>query len=46
MTMDWLADNVIGTIPVIDELEDAAKPVVQLRGVDITTPDKGGTSLL
>lgn len=42
MTMNWLADNVIGTIPVIDELEDAAKPVVQLRGVDITTPDKGG----
>lgn len=46
MTMDWLVDNVIGTIPVIDELEDSAKPIVQLRGVDKTTPDKGGTSLL
>ncbi|MGN0154138.1 MAG: BMP family ABC transporter substrate-binding protein [Lachnospiraceae bacterium] len=46
MTMDWLVDNVIGTIPLIDELEESAKPVVQLRGLDTTTPDKGGTSLL
>lgn len=46
MTMDWLVDNVVGSIPVIDELKDSAKPVVQLRGVDTTTPDKGGTSLL
>lgn len=46
MTMDWLVDNVVGIIPVIDDLKDSAKPVVQLRGVDTTTPDKGGTSLL
>lgn len=46
MTMDWLVDNVVGTIPVIDELKDKAKPIVELRGVDTTSPDKGGTSLL
>lgn len=45
MTMDWLANNVIGTIPTIDDLVDEAKPVVQLRGLHPTV-DKGGTSLL
>ena len=45
MTMDWLVDNVIGSIPTIDNLYDDAKPVVQLRGLN-TTSDKGGTSLL
>ena len=46
LTMDWLVENIIGNIPVIDDLKDYAKPVVELRGVDTTTPDKGGTSLL
>lgn len=46
LTMDWLADNVIGSIPILDELKDSAKPVVELRGLDPTTADKGGTSLL
>lgn len=46
MTMDWLVDNVIGTIPVIDDLKDSAKPMVQLRGVDTTATVKGGTSIL
>ena len=27
ITMDWLSDNIIGEIPVIDELEENAKPV-------------------
>ncbi|MBR1865177.1 MAG: BMP family ABC transporter substrate-binding protein [Lachnospiraceae bacterium] len=45
MTMDWLTDNVIGTIPSIDDLCEDAKPVVQLRGLNPTN-DKGGTSLL
>ena len=45
ITMDWLADNVIGTIPTIDDLEENAKPVVELRGLNTTT-DEGGTSLL
>lgn len=46
LTMDWLVENIIGNIPVIDDLKDYAKPVVELRGVDTTTPNKGGTSLL
>lgn len=46
MTMDWLCNNVIGSIPKIDELIDSAKAVVELRGLDAATPDKGGASLL
>ncbi|MGN0494784.1 MAG: BMP family ABC transporter substrate-binding protein [Lachnospiraceae bacterium] len=46
LTMDWLADNVIGSIPSMDDLKDSAKPVVELRGLDTATPDKGGASLL
>lgn len=34
MEMDWLADNVIGSIPAMDSLIDAAQPVVQLKGVE------------
>ncbi len=45
ITMDWLNENVIGDIPKIDDLYDEAKPVVQLRGLSIST-EKGGTSLL
>lgn len=45
ITMDWLVDNVIGTIPTIDDLVEEAKPVVLLRGLQKST-DKGGTSLL
>ena len=33
ITMDWLADNIIGTIPTIDDLVDEAKPIVQVQGV-------------
>lgn len=43
--MDWLLNNVIGTIPTIDILQEEAQPVVELRGLDKTT-DKGGTSVL
>lgn len=45
ITMDWLTDNVIGSIPTINELAEEAKPVVLLRGLH-TTSDKGGTSVL
>ena len=45
ITMDWLVDNVIGTIPTIDVLHKDAQPVVELRGLDNTT-EKGGTSVL
>lgn len=33
VTMDWLADNIIGSIPTMDDLVDDAKPIVQLQGV-------------
>ncbi len=33
MTMEWLVDNVVGTIPTIDELKDEVKPIVRLQGV-------------
>lgn len=34
--MDWLAENVIGTIPKMDKLIEKAKPVVEQQGVDNT----------
>lgn len=46
LTMNWLAENVIGDIPVLEELKDSAKPVVELRGLDTATPEQKGTSLL
>lgn len=46
MKMDWLVDNIIGSIPTLDELEDSAKPVVQLRGLTPATSGEGGSSLL
>lgn len=33
ITMDWLAENVKGRIPALDELTEEAKPVVRLQGV-------------
>lgn len=33
ITMDWLSDNIIGEIPIIDELEDKAKPVALQQGL-------------
>lgn len=46
LTMNWLAENVIGDIPVLEELKDSAKPVVELRGLDTAKPEQKGTSLL
>ena len=34
ITMDWLSDNIIGEIPVIEELEEDAKPVAMKQGLD------------
>ena len=31
--MDWLAENVVGAIPSLDDLTDEAKPIVLLQGV-------------
>lgn len=36
MEMDWLVNNVIGSIPSMETLVDAAQPVVQLKGVEDT----------
>ena len=36
MKMDWLTDNVIGSIPQMDTLIAAAQPVVQVKGVEET----------
>lgn len=33
ITMDWLSDNIIGEIPVFDELKEQAKPVAIQQGV-------------
>lgn len=33
ITMDWLADNIIGTIPDFEMLADEARPVVRLQGL-------------
>lgn len=33
VTMDWLADNIIGSIPTMDELVDDAKSIVRVQGI-------------
>ena len=33
MTMDWLAENVIGSIPKKEELKEQAEPVIKQQGV-------------
>ena len=33
MKMDWLAENIIGTIPDVSELEEKAKPVISQQGL-------------
>ena len=33
MTMDWLAENVIGSIPNKEELKEEAEPVIKQQGV-------------
>ncbi len=33
MTMDWLADNIIGSIPAKTELKEQAEPVIKQQGV-------------
>ena len=33
MTMDWLAENVIGSIPAEEELKEQAKPVISQQGI-------------
>ena len=33
VTMDWLLDNVVGSIPKVDELDDSAKAIVMTQGI-------------
>ena len=34
--MDWLAENVEGHIPLLSELKEEARPIVDLQGLDDT----------
>ncbi len=36
MTMDWLAENVIGSIPKKEELKEQAEPVMKQQGIKQT----------
>ena len=46
MRMDWLVDNVVGSIPTVDMLKEEAQPVVMLRGLYAVTAEQGGSSFL
>ena len=35
--MDWLNDNVIGSIPSLEELTDEARELVAVSGIDTVT---------
>ena len=36
LTMDWLAENVVGSIPKEEELQEASSPVISQQGIAIT----------
>ena len=36
ITMDWLVENVIGSIPSISDLTEEARAVVKMQGLSIT----------
>ena len=38
--MDWLADNVAGSIPTYDELDERAKATVGIVGVEPSAREK------
>lgn len=38
--MDWLADNVVGTIPTLEDMKPEARPFVEVQGIhSIKAPD-------
>ena len=37
ISMDWLNDNVIGSIPSLEELTDEARELVAVSGIDTVT---------
>ena len=40
--MDWLAENIMGSIPDYDQLNETAKATVDLVGVEAASKDKRG----
>ncbi len=42
LTMDWLVENIVGSIPTFDGLIDEAKPMVALQGINVTDTDTLG----
>ena len=40
ISMDWLVENVVGSIPVYDELTDLGKATVDMVGVEPASKDK------
>lgn len=40
ITMDWLAENVVGKIPDVDELTEDARALVEFQGIRV---DESGT---
>lgn len=45
VTMDWLSDNIIGSIPTMEELSDDARPIVQVQGVEKAKKDDRGNKV-
>ena len=45
ITMDWLNDNIVGTIPAMDDLVEEAKPIVQVQGVEKAKAQDGDSHL-
>ena len=45
VTMDWLAENVIGSIPKEEELKEQSKPVVSQQGIENKKGDRKSTRL-
>ena len=43
--MDWLNDNIVGTIPAMDDLVEEAKPIVQVQGVEKAKAQDGDSHL-
>ena len=44
--MNWLAENVVGEIPDLDQLSEKARPIVEMRGVHKeTVNDDEGSSV-
>ena len=39
ITMDWLADNVVGEIPALKTMQDSARKTVKISGVETATRD-------